>query len=347
MAKYRIAELESWAAAALARIGVSQDDAHVTARLLVRSDARGVSTHGLARLSSYVERLQAAEFAVRPDIRVSKAGALWRADADGALGQLFGSRLVERAVTYCRESPVLWVAVRNVGHLGALGVIALEAAESGLMCLIGQRTAPVLSLEGFSGPGIGHNPLAFAAPAADGDHLVIDMACSVVARGQILLAARDGRNIPPGWALDANGEHTTDAEAAKQGALLPSGGYKGMGIAMIVECLSAALGVDADFPETVAMRLPEKGAVARESAFFLFLNPALINDSTVYFSYMEHWMRHYLSAAGETSRIPGRRGHVLEAEAQATGLFISDSIQQELRELGNALELPFSAQPIS
>ena len=106
---------------------------------------------------------------------------------------------------------MLWVNVRETGHLGALGIPALEAAESGLICFLGQRTPPLLGLEGFQQRALGHNPFAFGAPAGEGEPpFVLDMACSVAARGHILLAARNGDSIPEGWALDAKGQPTTD-----------------------------------------------------------------------------------------------------------------------------------------
>jgi LDH2 family malate/lactate/ureidoglycolate dehydrogenase len=341
MAFYPLSDLQDWAGAALMSVGVPEEDAACTARLLVRSDARGISTHGLARLTSYVQRLRDREFNPSPDVRFTGGATFLQVDADGALGQLIGLQLIKRAVQQCRQSPLLWVSVRNVGHLGALGIIALEAAEAGLICFLGQRTPPILSLEGFSAPGIGHNPFAFGAPSSDGQHLIVDMACSVAARGQILLAARENEQIPATWALDVDGKRTTDAVAATKGSLLPFGDYKGMGIAMIIECLSAGLSVDEEFLENTAMVLPEKGAVSRESAFFLFINPELANTSGAYFRYMQHWMHHYEQAAGEASRIPGSRGHALEAQAQAEGLTLSVGIEQELRRLGDALGLPF------
>lgn len=341
MTLYSVSDLQAWAGAALVLMGVPEQGATCTARLLVRSDARGIPTHGLSRLTSYVERLRLGEFNALPTICITRQESLWRVDADGALGQVLGAQLIELATEHSKQSPLLWVSVRNVGHLGALGMIALEAAEAGLMCFLGQRTPPILSLEGFSEPGIGHNPFAFAAPSSDGRHLVVDMACSVAARGQILLAARENKDIPLGWALDADGKRTTDSHAAKQGSLLPFGDYKGMGISMIIECLSAALGVDENFPETTAMILPEKGAVSRESAFFLFLNPKLANASGAYFQYMQHWMHHYEQAAGQLSRIPGSRGHALEAQAETKGLELDAAIERELQQLGDALSFPF------
>lgn len=338
---YRIPDLQRWTIGVLECVGMSTPDASSIARLLVRSDARGIGTHGLARLESYIDRLNKGEFNPTPTIAITRHDSFGRLDADGAMGQVAGAWIVNYAVEHCKDSPMLWVSVANVGHLGALGVIALEAAEAGLMCLLGQRTPAVLSMEGFVGPGIGHNPFAFAAPTAQGEHFVFDMACSVAARGQILAAAREGKPIPAGWALDKQGQPTTNPTEAVHGSLLPVGGYKGMGIAMVMECLTAALSVQGTTPGTKEAALSDKGGVARESAFFLFLNPDKATHLDGYYQHMKNWMSHYQEAAGHVSRIPGSRGYALERVAQDEGIHLSDSVVAQLTHVGNDLAKPF------
>jgi len=118
--------------------------------------------------------------------------------------------------------------VRECGHLGALGIDALIAAEAGAFCVLGQRTPPLLALEGFTKVAIGHDPIAVGCPMPGPEPLVFDVACSVAARGHILLAAREGKPIPAGWAVDESRAPTTDAKRALKGAL-PMGGHKGIG----------------------------------------------------------------------------------------------------------------------
>ncbi len=322
---------------------VPPQDAAVTARILIRSDLRGFSTHGLSRLASYIDRLQAGDFNPEARIEFDRNGHVWNVNANGALGQVAGQRVIEEAVSSLAREPILWVSLRETGHLGALGILALSAAEHGYICFMGQRVPPLLGLPGFTKRALGHNPFAFAAPAGkDAAPLVVDMACSVAARGHILLASREGKPIPPDWALAEDGQPTTDAQRAAAGMLQPMGGYKGMAIAMMIECLSAALAGSAPSNLSPAMALPANGAVPRQSAFFLFLNPALIDDQAAFLNYMQHWIEFYRQAGGEGARIPGARGEQLERMRRVEGVSYSPAITAELTSLGNRAGVPFA-----
>lgn len=339
---YPASALTAWASRVLETARVPPADAHVTAQLLVRSDLRGFGTHGLSRLKSYMERLREGDFNPHAQIQIDRRGAVWTVEADGALGQVAGQRVVEEAVTFLADQPMLWVSLRESGHLGALGMFALAAAEAGYVCLLGQRTPPLLGLPGFQRRAIGHNPFAFGAPAGEGQPpFVFDMACSVAARGHILLAAREGKAIPVNWALASDGQPTTDAAEGAAGMLLPSGDYKGMGIAMMIECLAAGLSTTAEANTKPVMRLPASGAMPRQSAFFLFLNPALIGEKAAFLAYMQHWIAYYKMAGAEQARIPGERGELSEQAALARGLSYPLAIDAELRELGSKTGIPF------
>lgn len=342
MTQYRVQDVTGWAARVLESTKVPAPDAAVAARLLVRSDLRGHGTHGLTRLPSYVERLTQGDFNPHPDIRFQRNAAAWLVEADGALGQVAGQRVLDQALPFLAREPMLWVSVRHIAHMGALGVLAVQAAEAGFICLLGQRTPPLLGLPGFRGPAIGHNPFAFASPAGDRPPLVFDMACSVAARGHILLAAREGKPIPEGWALDTQGQPTTDSAAAAAGALQPAGSHKGMGLAMMIECMAAALAATADSAAQATMAMPANGAMPRESAFFLFLNPSVLADARAYADYMEHWIAHYLDAGAGRSRIPGQRGHDKESAA-AGQVSYAGAVETALRSLGERLGLPLPA----
>lgn len=337
-----VAALIDWTARILQTAGVPEADAVTTAQVLLRSDLRGFGTHGLARLTSYMERLRNAEFNPRPQIRVERKGPVLNVIADGALGQLAGQRVVDEATAILPNEPMLWVSLRETGHLGALGIFTLIAAERGYVCLMGQRTPPLLGLPGFHRAALGHNPLAFAAPLGEGrPPFVFDMACSVAARGYILLAAREGKPIPENWALTSDGRPTTDASEAVTGMLQPTGGYKGMGIAMMIECLAAALSATSESNREPTMVTPKGGAVPRQSAFFLFLNPALVDDRSAFLGYMHQMFDFYRESGGEQARIPGERGDLMEREGRARGIVFSASIDKELRALGRQTGIPF------
>lgn len=341
-ARYRPADLESWTAAIFESRGLASSDARTAAQMLVRSDMRGWRTHGLTRIASYVQRLESGEFNPRPDMRHTVRGGIIVFDADGAMGHVAGPAVVAAGLKQLQEQAAVFVAVRDVGHLGALGIHALLAAEGGAFCMLGQHTPPLLAMQGFKGPAIGHNPLAFGCPVPNADPLVFDMACSVAARGHILLAAREGRPIPDGWALDAAGAPTTDAKQALAGPLLPTGGHKGIGLAMMIELLAGAFTASAESVLRPPSSMQSGGAGGREGAFFWLVDPGAFASREVFDSYMAQWIGTYLDAGGASGRLPGQRGAQLERAARTDGLDLSQAIEQELRVLGKQVGIPFN-----
>jgi LDH2 family malate/lactate/ureidoglycolate dehydrogenase len=340
MSRYSIDSLERWTAQIFVSCEVPHDDARQAAQLLVRSDLRGQDTHGLTRLPSYVQRLIAGDFNPRPHMthRSFPGGIVM--DADGAMGQVAGPHAVRLATRALEGSASVLVAVQSCGHLGALGLHALQAAEEGFFCLVGQRTPPLLAMEGFRGAAIGHNPIAFACPVPGGAPLVFDVASSVAARGHILAAARERRAIPEGWAVDAKGCPTTDADAALEGALMPMGGHKGIGIAMMVECLAGALAATAASFDPSANALPSSGAMARQGAFLWAVRPAAFAQDDSFGAYMAHWTDEYRRRGGDTARIPGQRAALLERQRRQDGIALAGPLLKELQSLGERLGQP-------
>ena len=257
------------------------------------------------------------------------------------MGQVAGPRAIELGVAALEHSASVLVAVRECGHLGALGIHALMAAEAGVFCLLGQRTPPLLALEGFRKAAIGHNPIAFGCPVPGAAPLVFDIACSVAARGHILLAAREGKPIPAGWAVDEEGAPTTDAKRALKGALLPMGGHKGMGIAMMVECLAVAMAATAASLDPSRNTVPESGAMGRQGVFFWMVKPGAFGDPDLFAAYMSAWTRTYLDAGAGKGKLPGSRGARLEQEGRAHGIELPGAIAKELIALGERLRVPF------
>jgi LDH2 family malate/lactate/ureidoglycolate dehydrogenase len=265
-------------------------------------------------------------------------------DSDSAMGHVAGPHAVRLARQALETSASVLVAIQTCGHLGALGMHALLAAEAGYFCLVGQRTPPLLAMEGFRGAAIGHNPIAFACPVPGEPPIVFDIACSVAARGHILLAARDGRPIPEGWALDAQGRPTTDAQAALAGALLPMGGHKGIGIAMMVECLAGALAATAASLEPEANRLPTSGAMGGQAAFLWMVDPGAFVQGDLFAAYMAQWTEGYQASGGDAAHLPGRRGAQLEARGREQGVALPPALLKDLQALGErcAIALPAS-----
>ena len=341
--RYAPQHLSDWTARTFAASGVPADAALRIAQTMVRTDLRGYRTHGMTRVASYVERYAAGDFNPRPDIRIEVRDGVIIVDSDGALGHDVAPILQEAALAELKKRPQVFVAVRECGHLGALGIHALAAAEAGAFCILGQRTPPLLAMEGFTEPGVGHNPIAFGCPLHGREPIVFDIACSVAARGHILLAAREGKPIPAGWAVDRHGVPTTDSDEAVHGMLMPMGGYKGIGIAMMVECLAGAFTATAESLSNFVARIPAGGAVGRQSAFFWYMDPDGFSGRDIFDAYMSKWTGIYEHAGG---RLPGTRGAQLEHQGRAQGLTLAPEIERELRALGQKTGVPFDLEAI-
>ena len=343
MTNHSIESLTHWTAQILESCQVPPEDALQAAQLMVRSELRGYATHGMTRLPSYVERLLAKDFNPHARLRHREFPGGVVLDADGAMGQIAGAEAVRLGLQALEHTASVLVAIQSCGHMGALGVYALQAAEAGAMCLVGQRTPPLLAMEGFAGAAIGHNPIAFGCPAAGEPPIVFDIACSVAARGHVLLAAREGRDIPTGWALDPDGRPTTDPKAALAGSLLPMGGHKGIGIAMMVECLAGALAATAESFAPEWQHVPASGAMGRQSAFVWMVKPQAFAPQPLLADYMKQWIDHYRDCGGEHARLPGQRGAEQEQRAQREGIALPESLTRELSALGTRRQLAFFA----
>ena len=330
MNKYKVAQLTQWTTRIFVRCGLNSDHAAMVADVLMRTESRGYKTHGLIRVPSYVERLKNGAFNIRAKMQHRSMPGGIMLDADGAIGQVAATHATELGLAGLEKSASVLVVIQSCGHLGALGIYALKAADAGAFCLVGQRTPPSLALKGFTAPAIGDNPIAFGCPCPSADPIIFDIACSVVATGHIRMAAREGRAIPNDWAIDKDGNPTTEAERALQGALLPMGGHKGIGLAMMVECLAGAMAATALSLNLERNVIPEGGAPGRQAAFLWLAKPAALSLRDHFDEYMSQWTELYQAAGGSQARIPGRHAAHLERVALAQGITLSKAVETEL-----------------
>jgi len=236
------AELTRLAVGALRGLGLAAGDAAAVARILVMGDLFGHSTHGVLRLESYGQRIDAG--AIRADAQPAVeavAPAVARVDGNGAIGPLVGMHALEAAMERARGSGIGLALVRRGNHFGAIAPYCWLAAQEGFATLIGSNASTTIAPTGGRGERLGNNPLGIGVPRPGGDPVILDMAMSVVARGRIRAAAKKGAAIPATWATDREGRPTTDPAAALEGFLLPFGGYKGYGLALMVDLIAGVL----------------------------------------------------------------------------------------------------------
>ena len=234
--------------------GIPPADAEILAAALVDADLHGSSTHGLSRLAIYLKRIDLGQIDPAADLGVEqRRSAVLVVDANHGLGQVQAVRTLERLTPLAREHGLASATVRRSQHFGALSYYSNRAAEQDMILLATSNCEPAMSPEGGYDAFFGTNPIAASFPTGKGWPVKIDLATSIVARGNIIAANREGRSIPEGWALDADGSPTTDAAAALAGTVLTMAGHKGYALALMVEVLSSVLSGAAIGPEIGSM----------------------------------------------------------------------------------------------
>jgi LDH2 family malate/lactate/ureidoglycolate dehydrogenase len=236
------ATLRTRVAGIFTRLDVPSEDAGIVAHHLVEADLRGVHSHGVIRVPTYVNGLRAGRINPRPNLEVVEDhGGQVVMDGDFGLGQLTAFRANELAIERGKEHGLAAVALRRSTHCGAMAYYAIRAREQGLIGLAITNAGMNMTPTGGTAKIIGNNPFAMAVPTTREWPMVLDMATSVVAGGKLDVARSKGESIPLGWARDKDGNPTTDPVAARAGSLEPLGGPKGYGMAVMLDVLAGVL----------------------------------------------------------------------------------------------------------
>ncbi|HEY0381369.1 MAG TPA: Ldh family oxidoreductase [Candidatus Elarobacter sp.] len=251
--EYRLATepgLRTFVATVLEKVGVPAEDAATVADVLVAADLRGVESHGVARLESYyVSRIRAGQLDPKPELKtVRETPASVLVDAGNGLGHPAGKRTMDRVLDKAAQTGAAFGAVRNSNHFGIAGYYAMLALDRDMIGIASTNSvrygAPTFGRDIM----LGTNPLAFAIPAKSEPAFVLDFATTTVPKGKLEVYNRKGKQLNPGWAIDANGHETLDPQVALKGALLPLGGYgvdngghKGYGLGLLVDILCGVL----------------------------------------------------------------------------------------------------------
>jgi LDH2 family malate/lactate/ureidoglycolate dehydrogenase len=236
------AELRDLGQRAFEGLGLNAANAKDVVDVLVLADLFGLSTHGLSRVESYGERLDVGGIAKNPAIATERvAPAMVTVDGANGVGPLVGMHGLRSAMDVARECGIGAAFVRGSNHFGPISPYSYLAAEQGFASMIGSNATTTIAPWGGSDARLGNSPLGFGVPGADGDHFMLDMAMSVVARAKIRNALKAGESIPDTWGTDKQGRRTTDPKAALDGFLQPIGGHKGYGLALLVDMFAGVL----------------------------------------------------------------------------------------------------------
>jgi L-2-hydroxycarboxylate dehydrogenase (NAD+) len=241
--RFAAAAVESFINDALVAVGLPAADAAKVAQFMAEADLTGADAHGIFRLPQYVRRIHAGGVNTRPRITVARtAAATALVDGDNGMGHLVMSRAAETAIELARDAGVAWVGVRRSNHAGTAGLYAAMPIEHGMIGLYAAvANANHMAAWGGSELLLGTNPLGIAVPSSDGP-VVLDMATTVVSYGTVKKYALAGRDMPEGWLIDTQtGGPLTDPQRSAEGLLLPIGGYKGSGLAIMLGILGGVL----------------------------------------------------------------------------------------------------------
>jgi len=324
-------ELRALAFRALARAGANDDMADATARALVYADARGLASHGVSRIGQYTAHLRSgrADGSARPAIVAARGGAVL-IDAGSGLAYPACARAVVEAIGRAREFGVAFAGVTNSHHFGVAGSHLEAVGAAGLAGLSFGNSPAAMPAAGGKRPIFGTNPIAAIFPRPRGAPLLIDLSLSEVARGKLMVAAREGKSIPLGWALDKDGVPTTDPQAGLDGSMLALGGAKGAMLALIVELLVTALtGAALGFEATSFF--VDEGNRPRLGQAFLVIDPAALAGRAVYDERIETLVA--AMTVDAAVRLPGYRRHALAVAAAKNGVEIPPGLHRQLLEL--------------
>jgi len=230
--------LQKFAKQVFQRVGFSEEHATLVSESLVLANLRGVDSHGIVRMAIYAEATQKGLINPKPNIKILKKNNVFALiDGDKTLGCIPANKAVSLAISMAKKDGIGLVGIRNLRHSGMLANYVLKIVDEKLFGLVIANSSPNVALHGFKKPVLGTNPLAVGFPVDGSTPIILDMSTSVVARGKLLIAHKRGEKIPRGWAIDDRGEETTDANEAIRGSLLPIGGYKGLGLAMVIDII--------------------------------------------------------------------------------------------------------------
>ena len=238
-----ITQAEEFIANALRANQVPAADAKVVAQLMIKSDLVGADGHGIFRLPAYIKRIRAGGINLNPNIQIEREqGATALINGDNALGHLVMNKAVELAIEKVKQHSVCWIGSHYGNHSGAASVYVRRLAEQGYIGIyMAVGNANHMAPWGGIDLLLSTNPIAIAVPAGDYPIVLLDIATTVAAYGKVKVAAQKGESIPDTWMIDRNGQPITDPQKSSEGSLLPIGGYKGYGLAVMIGLLAGAL----------------------------------------------------------------------------------------------------------
>ena len=328
--KLTLADLEALVIRALTANKTSARNAAQVAAAIVTAEADGLKGHGASRVPFYAAQAKSGKVDGHAVPECHEVGsAARRIDAKQGFSYPAMNLAVEQLTTLVKDTGIAAAAIGNSHHAGAAGQPVERLARTGLVGLFFANSPEAIAPWGGSKALFGTDPIAFAAPRRNDAPLVIDMSLSQVARGKIMVAAQQDDPIPEGWALDADGNSTTDAKAAMAGTMLPLGDAKGAQLVLMVELFAAAM-TGSLFGYESSSFFEAEGPAPRTGQFLIALDPDRFSGGA-FADRLETLVGAILAQDG--TRIPGVRRFALRAEAERDGVTLPTALYDEITAL--------------
>jgi L-2-hydroxycarboxylate dehydrogenase (NAD+) len=337
--------LRYFIAHAFETVGMPPADARIVAALMAEADLQGSDGHGAIRLAQYLKRIRSGGVNLKPDIRVvQERAAMALINGDNGMGHLVMKRAAELAIAKARTAGVAWVGAQWSNHAGPASLYAkmpLAHDMIGLYFAVGN--ANHLPPWGGLDMLLSTNPIAAAIPAGEEPPVVLDMATTVAAYGKVKAKAARGEMMPEGWMIDREGNPLLDPRRAAEGFLLPIGGYKGYGLALVVGLIAGTLNGAAMGKDTIDFNQDAASATNTGQAI-VAIDPAAFGDLAQFKAGVDKLVRDLRASERmpgvDAIRVPGDRSHALAAAQRVEGIAIAASLMQTLDRIATELDIP-------
>ena len=339
------AQLRRFITSALERLGLPAADAATVGELMTEAELQGSDGHGAIRLAPYARRIRAGGINLAPTIRIEKEKAgMALLDGDNGMGHLVMKKAAEIAIAKARNCGVAWVGARLSNHAGPASLYARMALEHdmiGMYFAVGN--ANHLPPWGGLDMLLSTNPIAVAVPAGEEPPVVLDMATTVAAYGKVKAKAQRGEQMPVGWMIDRTGAPLTDPQRAEEGFLMPIGGYKGYGLALIVGLLAGTLNGAAMGSETIDFNKDHE-SVTNTGQAILVLDPDAFGDIEAFKARVDKLVRELRASERmpgvDRIWLPGEQSHARRIANARDGMALPASLLAQLDTLARELGIP-------
>lgn len=346
MNRYVDSDLKGFCEKVLQNLGMNKENAVIVSDSLIKANLEGVDSHGISRLPIYVKRFTDERINKDPNIRLEeKSSSALVVDGDNGLGHLVSYHAIVKGIEMAKKSGVTAIAIKNSNHFGTASYFCQLACEQNLACIGFTNSPPGIAPWGGKEAFFGTNPIAFGFPTGNDKPVIIDLSTSIVARGKIILAAKQGEEIPDGWALDEDGQPTNDANAALRGSVMPLGGAKGSALALAVEILTGVLSGATFGPHVKNLYSDEETEHANVGHFFILLDIEKFMKVELFYELINNLLGEMKTVPKKSDideiRYPGERRKKDASKHLLNGIPLSVNVEEELFDLGKQFNIEF------